>query len=62
MIGKNDELLGTVGFLRDITEHKQMEEGLRQMQKLEGLGTLAGGIAHDFNNILGIILAYNYKY
>ncbi len=48
----------SIGIDRDITERKQMEEGLRQMQKLEGLGTLAGGIAHDFNNILGIILAY----
>lgn len=52
------KIMAIRGIMRDITEHRKLEEQLLQSQKMESIGTLAGGVAHDFNNMLTAIIGY----
>jgi len=53
---ENGRVAKEVGTSIDVTELRQAEIQLRQIQKLESVGQLTAGIAHDFNNILAIVL------
>jgi PAS domain S-box-containing protein len=59
LLGSEEQALGVMAVLRDLTPVRQLEEQLRRSDRLAALGTLAAGLAHEIKNPLTAIMTFS---
>ncbi|MEO8218705.1 MAG: ATP-binding protein, partial [Acidobacteriota bacterium] len=58
LVNDTGQILGVIALFADLTQIKQLEGRVREMQALADLGEISAGIAHEFRNSLTTILGY----
>jgi len=53
LLSSQGERIGTIVLLRDLSNVRELEEAVRQADRLSSLGALAAGLAHEIKNPLG---------
>ncbi|NOZ24924.1 MAG: DUF3365 domain-containing protein [Nitrospirae bacterium] len=55
---EDGNVCGYEAIIKDITEWKEVQEQLKEADRLASIGQLASGLAHEINNPLGIVMGY----
>ncbi|MEO7237018.1 MAG: PAS domain-containing protein [Gemmatimonadales bacterium] len=51
-------VIAAVAMFWDVTEERRTERQLRDVQRVQAVGTLAGGVAHEINNQMTVVLGF----
>ena len=58
LISEDGSFLGLLALFTDLTQIRELESRVREMQTLADLGEISAGIAHEFRNSLAAVLGY----